>query len=315
MAGGEVCFDLFTVSAQKLVRPTKVDVGGSSIKQCCTTLNALAETVVTDELKNDTHSLLEKYDSNFYSFVSIIIQKLEVGVWVDKEEMFSDSLGTYQFFGFAKDGDNNLVGYDFEWQKVLTTYGDGNYRFRFKEIDFQSNETETIYPFEFCLKEYTNNRANNSTVFTWYLTGLLGDYSVDEEVNDYRQVVSVVGSQGWKNSLRLDGIFGYNKSEYEKSTVRYSTGQEKWLGDKQIESYVWYSAYLDASVHSFIKTNMLQADNILVTDFNKNNPNTITEKAVNVNSSYEPNWQVNKLDAKVVVEFVQEYQNRIKKRC
>ena len=53
MAGGEVCFDLFTISAQKLVRPTKVDVGGSSIKQCCTTLNALAETVVTDELKND----------------------------------------------------------------------------------------------------------------------------------------------------------------------------------------------------------------------------------------------------------------------
>lgn len=314
MAGGEVCFQLFSTASQRLERPTQTDVPQSSIKECCTSLKALATLSDIDPLKNDVHSLLEKYDANFYTNVTIFIQKLEAGVWVDKEELLNNSLGTNRAYGFANDGVNDFVGYELKWIVVLAVYGEGEYRFRFNETDFQANVTETLYPFQFCLKEYTPNRANNSSVFTWYLNGFLGDYLADEDVWDYRAVSRAIGSD-WTNQMRLDGLFGYNSSEYETERIRYANGREVWIKDEQIESYTWYSGYLEATLHSFLKTNMIQADRLKVTDYNKNQPNIITDKYINSNSSYEPRWTPNKLTAPVTVEFIQEFKNRIKKRC
>ena len=84
MAGGEVCFALFSRSSDKLSTPSRVDVPISSAKKCCTSLPALADLGGDDEFRNDRHSLLEKYDKNFYGLVSIIIQKEVAGVWTDQ---------------------------------------------------------------------------------------------------------------------------------------------------------------------------------------------------------------------------------------
>ena len=315
MAGGEVCFAVFTKSQDKRASlPTKTDVGVSGIKECCIQVKALAETSGSDIYKNDIHAILEFYDKNFYTDVTIFIQKLESGVWVDKVELIDNTYGVNRAYGFAvsSNGLNNFVGYNLRWQDVLNGFGDGTYRFRFKEIDFDANETESFYPIEFCLKEYTPNRANNSVRFDYYLKGFLGDFSNDQVIWDY---TNVADENGWRNQLRLDGLFGYNKSEYEREHVRYTNGQQVYLKNEQVESYTYFSGYLSATLHDYVKTNILQADVISVTDYNKNNQNTITDQLVNFNSNYEPRWTRGRLNAPVNVDFVQSYQNRIKKRC
>ena len=68
-------------------------------------------------------------------------------------------------------------------------------------------------------------------------------------------------------------------------------------------------------MHDYIKTNIFQADSILVTDYNGNNPNIIKDKSIKADSNYEPDWKYNNRRAFVTVDFVEEYQNKIRRRC
>jgi hypothetical protein len=318
MAGGEVCFKLFNRVIESAQRVTPTDVPNFSQRECCFELPVLADAVGDDVYRNDKHSIIGKYDINFFGLVSIFIQKNVNGTWEDKAEITDNSYGISYPYGFAGNSDFSLVyvGFEADWQSILNGFGEGSYRFRFKEIDFSLNETETIYPFEFCLKTYTKERADKSVRFETYTKGITGDVDSDKDIWDYTIPAGISGGDGWFNQWRLpSSFFGYNKSSYDREFIRYANGQEVWLQDEQIESYTWNSGHYPAILHDYIKTNILQADTILVTDYNSNNPNVIKDKAVNAASNYEPNWQYNNKKAFVDVDFVQKYQNRRKKRC
>jgi len=318
MAGGEVCYQLFTKVVEAQKRETPTDVPSFSQKECCFELPVFADLTAPDDIyRNDKHSLIGKYDSSFFGLVTIFIQKYVGGSWVDQVEIVDDTYGTNYSYGtlISSDGRLNYVGFVADFNLILDGFGEGSYRFRYKEIDFSTNETETIYPFEFCLKTYNENLVDCSVRFETYTKGIIGDVDSDLDVWDFIQVAQVLPS-GWFNQWRLPkSIFGANKSSYERDFIRYSNGQEVWLQDEQVESYVWNGGFYPAILHDYIKTNILQADTILVSDYNSNNPNVIKNKSVNAASSYEPNWQYNNKKAFVDVEFIQEYQNRLKKRC
>lgn len=311
MAGGEVCFRVVGQSAARVDAPTRPDVGLSSAKECCFSLPALVNPSNTNELENDKHSLLFRYDKDYYTDVVFTLQKQESGVWVDKT-IINGNLGAFYDLGQYSNDKYNYIGTEVEWVNVFLLYSDGNYRFKIEETDFSASVTEYIYPFEFCVKEYTPNRANNSVRFDFYQKAIIGDWQVDTETFDYSPMNQ---PNGWYNELRLPSYFGQNTSTYEREFIKYQNGNLNYIQDEQIENFNWVSGYFPAQLHQFIKTNVLQADTIQVTDFNKNNPNVISKKEVKPNSSYEPDWKFKKQTAKVNVEFVEAYQLKRKRRC
>ena len=318
MAGGEVCKGIFFKVVEPDAEISRLDLPEFPIKQCCFRLPVLAEYTGTDNNKNDQHSILKRYDSKLFIGVVMYIQKYENGDWVDKDALGTDLYGTNYPYGTFTNSEEtqNYVGYRIDWQKVLNEFDEGTYRFRFSELDFQGNETESFYMFDFCLKTYLPHRADKTVRFEWYTKGYRGDFQYDQDIWDYTDVVSKVKGDGWFNQMRLpDSFFGFNKSEYEREYIRYSNGQQVWVSDSQVESYEFHSGMFPALMHDWIKTNMIQADRILATDYNKNNPNIITNKAIKPSGSYEPSWNYNNLRAMVSVDFEQEFQNRKKLRC
>ena len=318
MAGGEVCFQLFTKVIEQRRRETPTDVPAFSQRECCFQLPVFADLASTDDIyRNDKHSIIAKYDASFYSLVTIFIQKYVNGVWVDQIELFNNDYGDNYIYSTLRSSDGRLyyVGFVADFNLILDGFGEGSYRFRYKELDFNANETETIYPFEFCLKTYNENLVDCSVRFETYTKGITGDVDSDLDTWDFINVANILPN-GWFNQWRLpNSFFGYNKSAYQRDYIRYQNGQEVWLQDEQVESYTWNSGFYPAILHDYIKTNILQADDITATDYNSNNPNVIKNKAVNASSNYEPNWQYNNKKAFVDVDFIQEYQNRRKKRC
>jgi hypothetical protein len=318
MAGGEVCKETFYVAAEPTQKKVRLDIPAFSQKECCFKLPVLAELVGTDEFKNDQHSVLKRYDKNLYSTVIITLQKHDNGDYVDQVDLFDDTYGTNYHFGFVNDSENRnaFVGYNIEWQKVLDAFGEGTYRIKFKEYDFGVGETESFYQFEFCLKAYMQHRADQTVRFEWYTKGYRGDYENDSDIWDFTQVAKYVKGDGWFNQMRLpDSFFGFNKSSYEREYIRYTNGQQVWISDEQVESYEFHSGMFPAELHDWIKTNIIQADKILATDYNKINPNIIANKNIKPSGSYEPSWNHNNLRAFVSVDFEQGIQNRKKLRC
>lgn len=317
MSGGEVTFEVFKKVTPKKSRPVPTDVPAFSQRECCFQLPVFADLSLPDDIyRNDKHSIQAAYDGNLYSDVSIFIQKWENGAWVDKVELANSFFGTLYDYSYVNSGDTYYIAYIADFNKILFNFGVGSYRFRYKEIDFSAVETETIYPFEFCLRSYNDNFVDRTVRFETYTNGIAGDVNSDLDTFDYRPLAEELGGEGWFGQWRLpESFFGYNKSAYQREFVRYQNGQEVWLQDEQIESYTWNSGQYPALLHDYIKIQVLQSDRIFVTDYNSNNPNVIKEKAVNASSNYEPNWQYNNRRAFVDVDFTQEFQNRRKKRC
>lgn len=318
MAGGEVCKEVFYLAVEPAAQKVRLDLPSFDTDACCFTLPVFAETIGTDEFKNDNHSILKRYDKNIYSLVYQVLQKYEGGEWIDKAILTNDDYGTVYVFGLLKDSLDtlNYVGYQIEWQKVLIEFGEGSYRFKYEETKHDLSTDESFYQFEFCLKNYTPYAVDNTTRFTWYTKGFRGDSEDDLNTWDFEQVAEVVGGKGWFNQMRFpDSFFGGNKSSYEHEYVRYENGQQVWTKNEQIESYKWRSGHYPANLHDWIKTNILQADTIIITDYTGGNPNVLSNKYVNHDGNYEPNWRAGILNAYVSVDFVQAFQNRIKKRC
>lgn len=319
MSGGEVCKVKFSKVSQKRVTPIRLDIPPFPLKECCFKLPVFADvTAIEDEFKNDKHSVIEKYDKNLFTDVVIALEKYELGVWVEKADLLTNLYGKAYPYGTFTNSEDTLkyVAYEINWLAVMVSFGEGTYRFKFKETNADTSITESFYPFEFCLKSYLPYRADKTTRFTWYTKGLRGDYQDDEDIWDFTKVVEIVGGDGWFNQMRLpDSFFGDNKSGYEREYVRYSNGRQVWLSDEQVETYEFHSGMYPALLHDFIKTNIIQADRIFVTDYNKLNPNLFNNKAVKCDGNYEPSWNYNNLNAFVTVPFVQEFQNRRKLRC
>lgn len=328
MAGGEVCFRVFNRVSQELSRATRLDVPAFFEKECCFQLPVLAEVLGEgdDVYKNDKHNVLRKYDSNLFTDVVIFLEKydttnpLQVDGWYEAEDLSVEALGTYYPYGSVgmsfSDGTKNYVSSTIDWQVVMYFHGEGTYRFKFKETNFTGNITYSYYFFEFCLKKYLPYRADRTTRFTTYTKGYRGDSFIDNDIWDYTNLAQLIGGEGWFQQMRFpNSFFGSNKSAYEREYIKYQNGQQVYLKDEQVENYTWNSGHYPSELHNFIKTDILQSDRILVTDYNSNNPNVFNDKAVHPNSNYEPKWNYNNLKAFVDVDFTQEFQNRRKKRC
>jgi hypothetical protein len=116
------------------------------------------------------------------------------------------------------------------------------------------------------------------------------------------------------NNLRLPGFFGFNKSEYEREKVRYTNGREAWVKDEQNQKFTYKSRLLPAFILNILRTDIMQADRILITDYNSTNPNSHILREVAADSNFEPRWIEGALLAAVDIDFKPGYNNFKRRR-
>lgn len=304
---GEVIYQRFYLISEDVSAVSPLPLTSNS-GECCFVLPVFGETVVTDDLYNDFSSPLFFWGNGF-STANLVLQKYVNGAWADQDDLDNNTYGTYYAFGFWYNSyQQSAVGYNLEWRLVLAAFGEGNYRVKSVGTPLITGSGVTKYSLEYCLKEYKEHRADNTVRIDYLLNGIMGDPEDDRKRKDF-------GVINWSASVRLpDSVFGYDTSSTEKEYVKYQNGEMKWLRDSQIEEYMLKTGRFPNEVHSLIKKEILQADEIKITDFNINNPTRHKERYVIFNGGYEPDWAYGTMLAPVEIKFQQAYQNLTHKR-
>lgn len=271
------------------------------LKQCCFTLPALAELSFTDNLKNDKHSVIWFF-GELFSDAKIYIQQMIGGVYVDTE-LTDNSYGTFNQFGFYVNKFNEkAIGYQIEWAKVLSTLGEGQYRFKGAGTPSIGAAVE-YFSFEFTLKIYNTYRADGTVRAEWYRKGILGSKTSDSHIDDF-------GTLDYFNQIRLPkSIFGFENSSYTRSFVKYPNGSETWIEDDQVEEMEWRIRMMPEPVHRFMRVDMMQSGRVIITDYNSENPTKHINRECIPNSQYAPVWKQGVMTAPVTLKFNKYYQN------
>ena len=303
---GEEVKQQFSLIADNPIDPVEVlDISGAITADCPTCLTILADTLDDNQFRNDKTSFLFRY-SNAVTAISIKLQ-LKNGVFADVATLNDNTYGTFFALGFIVDDKNrSYIGYLVDWRLVLAAFGEGFYRVVTDETTIFGANSQTTA--EYCLKTYLANRAEGSLKIETYTTQIRGD------INDQTDFIDF-GTAAWYNSTRLCGIFGFDTSDYTDERVEFRNGQRKWITDIQETKYLMALKPIPQELHNFVKTDILQADEIFITDYNKNNPNKHIQTLVLRDGNYEPNWNANTLLASVEVQFKTAYNNLRKRRC
>lgn len=273
---------------------------------CSFELPALAEYEPTDEHFNDKHAPIWFFD-DLFSDVKIYLQKKSIE-WVDLVELTDNTYGTMYPYGFfVNKFGNSAIGYLIEWTKVLNENGPGSYRVRVEGTK-SIGDFDGYTSFEFSLKTYTPDMADRTVRIDWNRSGVLGNRLKDIEVDDY-------GTLNWFNQLRIpNSMFGFDTSELTKEYVKYPNGANTWISDSQVEELKWDIYQLPNYVHRFIQVDVLQAEMITFTDYNKLAPTQTIDRICVPTSGYKPEWIVGVINANVSTTWKPYYENLTKKR-
>ena len=301
------CFKILASDPEGVI--TELPIAASSVKDCCFRLPALAESGVnTNRFKNDFSSPIWWFNEGFAS-ASMELEKLVGSTWTVQDTLTNDDYGTFYGYGFeVNDLGEKLMGYSLDWNLVLNAFDQGCYRIKVTATDIFANDTNR-YSFEYELKTYTEFRANRTVRFDAANRGIYGNLEDDSKIND-------LGSIEWTDQVRLPkSKFGFAKSELTKEFNRYNDGTETWIESKQLEKYIFEGWFWPEPIHKYLQFYIFNSDQLLVTDFNKNNANKFIEKPVSVIGPYEPIYPTNgTLYYRVNSEFQQANSNHWKKR-
>lgn len=307
---GEASSQLFFLIAQNPVSDVvQLPLPDSTTDDCCCafTMNVLADISDDDNFKNDKSSFLYRF-KDVIDTVEISLQNVVDGEFSDLATISDDTYGTFYPLGFyVSEKSENYIGILINWRNVLSENGVGNYRIK---VAYSSSigGSGTILSNQYNLQAFTPNRANGTVKIEYNISNLLGDNSDDKNVLEF-------GDLNWYNSIRINGFFGFDSSVYQRDYIKYESGQKVFVEDSQEIEFTLKTKLLPAFIHSVMRTDIIQADVISITDYNSNNANKYIEKLVKPNSDYSPNYnQMSKL-ASVEVKFIQEYNNLRKIRC
>lgn len=280
-----------------VLEPKKLD--------CCSDLvwNVLADSTSAELLKNDQNSFLWWFNKDAISTAVLSLVKK------DGTEIVLTNNSTYGTpfdYGFYINGfREKLVGYLIDWRKVLLVLGEDMYSVKCVTTSI-FGDTNTKLSENYCLKQYTVERANNTVRIEYYLNGIIGLNRFDDKSKD-------LGNLNWYNSHRFTGYFQYVKSDYKTDYVQYDNGQREFVEDEQEPEYLLSLKGIPMFKHDVLRTDILQADNTIITDYNYKNIDNYFQKNVQKSSSYEPKWNALRTKlASVELKFKQKY-NQLKK--
>ncbi len=305
MNGEEIKETFYVLKSLPPGDPVVLDLPTATVKDCPVCKTVLASSSDASSFKNDKSSFLFKF-SELITALTFTLQKKVDGVFTDIATLADNTLGTYFPLGFIVDEKNRTyTGYLIDWHLVLLAHGTGFYRLETEETNILGSYLQ--YSEDYCLLEYTAHRADGTIKIETTTSNLRGD------INDPTDVIAF--GTGWYQSTRLCGMFGFDASDYTEERVEYTNGQQKWVKDEQLVKYILKLRPINAELHNFVKTDILQADEILITDYNKNNPNRHIQQNVNRNGNYEPVWAAKTKLAPVDINFKSAFNNLRKKQC
>lgn len=285
-----------------------VDIPASTTNECKVCLNVLADILNADEFKNDKTAFLFKFNESVMS-INFILQEKINNIYQDViPALIGNSMGTLFPLGFIVDEKKRkYIGYLLNWRNVLIVHGEGFFRMKTIQPAAMGFPEQIQISDEYCLKKYSPDRANGTVRIETTTSGLRGD------INNKKDIVSF--GSGWYNSIRICGMFGFDTSEFQEEKTEYRNGQVRWVKDEQQVKYILKLRPINSDLHNFIKTDILQSDEILITDYNKNNPNKHIRENVNRAGNYEPRWDRGTKLGSVDISFVSAFNNLRKKLC
>lgn len=305
MNGEEIHDTFFVLKTPPPGAPVVLDLPKSTVADCPPCLNVLSSTLDASGFKNDKTGFIFKF-SELITGLVFTLQKKENGLFTDIETLLDNTWGTFFPLSFIIDEKNRkYAGYLIDWRLVLLGHGTGIYRLKTEEINIFGVFDQVSD--EYCLQEYTTDRANGTVKIETITSKLRGDINDPTDTLDF--------GTGWYNSIRLCGVFGFDTSDYVEERTEYRNGQQKWVKDEQTVKYILKLKPINSELHNLIKTDILQADEILITDYNKNNAVRHIQENVNRNGNYEPRWQPKTKLAGVDVNFKSAFNNLRKKQC
>jgi hypothetical protein len=307
---GQRFFKLFYLIPENPVPDTpELDLPTDSLFNCCGdfSFKVLANTASNDEHQNDVTGFLWWFNS-VVDVADLTLWKYQNGAYAQVAAFTDDTYGTNYAYGFYENNQSEkFVGYQLAWKEVLNAFGEGSYKVKCA-VELGYGGTSTLESQEYCLKTYTAARANGTVKVEYYLNGIIGDISNDKKKVD-------LGTLNWYNAMRLRGYFGFPSSTYKNEYIRYQPGNEVWVESDQDQEFEMKILYTFPYVHRVFRTNVMQADQIFITDYNKNNETQYVQKEVIPASEYKPTWYKLKSKlASVELKFKPAYNNNKKLR-
>lgn len=287
---------------------------------CPFNLDVYADLTDSDDLKNDKSDFYEYGDASTASII-FKLQKADDlcgDSWTNKVTISNQDYG--KFFAFGKS--NDFKGTDFEddygkkytglfleWRKVLTDFGEGRYRILVTKTDVFSNSDSKPDNRIFCLKNYNCNFVNRTVRIDYTNEGLRGSLLNQSVFIDY--------AGGWTSQIRLRGVAKYKGSTYVKEFNQYGDAdfnKKKPIINEQEPKIVLIIKPVPGWMDFLLSTNVLQADEILITDWNTNNRHSFIRFPVINDGDFTPrdnNLQNPLSDVEISFAFAQ---NNLRKR-
>lgn len=312
---GEAITEVFyMVAEQPSPASTTLPLAESSLRECCSEVNimALAEglEIPTDTFKNDATGFGWFFPDSITTAPTLSLMKWNTttNIFDIEATLSNNDYGTNFPYQLINTSGEYFRGYKIEWNKVLFLHGTGTYKVRINVSSTLFGNTSQD-SFDYCLQVFTNDRADGTVKVEYNLQNIIGSNENDKSVYDF-------GDLTWYNAIRLKGFFGYNTSTYEQDFTQYTNGQRVYVKDEQEPEYTLKLKPTYYAVHELMRTNVLQADEVFITDYNSKNSGSFIQKQVIKNSDYAPDWKPlqSKL-AGVEVKFRQSFNNLKKLRC
>ncbi len=322
MSYGEAVTRDFTVLFTERITE-EISTGVQRPKQeCCFRLDVLADVNTDDPLRNDTSQYIAFIDYEV-SFALLQVEKYNklTGLWdgLFNPEFDNDAHGVW-FPKFAainavtpplptfNNIGERLQGYHIDWKSMLVDYGEGTYRIRSFTTKNAPPGVNT-YSEEYCLKQYTPRRAKNTVRFSGSLTGYRLNLEDESKATDFSPIK-------WDFQIRLpNAFFGLNTESLTKEYTEYIDGSLVWTKDETLDKYIFITGKYPEYLHLKLKYWYFKSDNLTVTDYNGDNPNTIVNLPVTRSGPYDPPYQKGYLRTKCEVEFQRASTIPNSKRC
>jgi hypothetical protein len=282
--------------------PTETIVTSHVTTDCCSDLvwRVLADADSTLDLKNDKTSFLQWFNKDAINTAVVKLVKPDL---TEVTLTASTLYGTPYDYGFKTNSKNEkLVGYLIDWHLILLAFGDGIYSIKFYVTTIFGG-AKTITEKSYCLKQYTEARADGTVRVEYNQKGMLGDSKIDELLRDYADLT-------WYQQHRFDGVFHYTNSTYKSEDIQYKNGQLVTVEDEQSAEFSLKLKGIPSFKHDILRTDILMADETLITDYNIRNFDNYFKKSVKKSGSYDPKWYPLQSDiAPVELKFKQAFNN------
>jgi len=249
---------------------------------------------LSDLYKDKTSFLF--FNKNSILSINMFLEKNIKGVWTQVATLNNNTHGEFKALGFYTDefGNSYTGMHNFHFQAILAdaNLGEGKYRVKASHTDYLSVTTNE-YSFEFCVLEYSEERASGTIRWEILNDGYRGNNLIQKESVLYKN---------WYNAIRLDGYFGENKGSYTREVNEYRIGSNpnyRPIIDEQSPNYKLFLKAVSGWLHKILSTEFFQAEQQKITDYNYDNPFENVQTEVIADGNYEPNfeeWQRNNAD-------------------